>query len=52
MKLSDAGITNIGVMSRYGFHIQRTAPLEIFENGKPLTLARYPNNVRKHTQTW
>jgi len=48
VKLSDAGITNLGVISRYGFHIQRTAPLEIFENEKPLALARYPNNVSRH----
>lgn len=42
--LGEVGITDLGVLSDYGFYIQRTAPLEIFENGKPLTLARYPNH--------
>ncbi|KAL3858274.1 hypothetical protein ACJMK2_012870 [Sinanodonta woodiana] len=41
--LPDAGITNYGKINEYGFYITRAAPLEIFWNGEPTRLARYPN---------
>ncbi|XP_052086585.1 uncharacterized protein LOC127723909 [Mytilus californianus] len=42
-KLSAAGITDLGQIVPYGKYILRQAPLEIFENGFPLTLSRWPN---------
>ncbi|XP_063405884.1 uncharacterized protein LOC134689845 [Mytilus trossulus] len=42
-KLSDTGITDLGQIVPYGKYILRQAPLEIFENGFPLTLSRWPN---------
>ncbi|KAK3585348.1 hypothetical protein CHS0354_004618 [Potamilus streckersoni] len=43
--LPDAGITNYGKINEYGFYTMRAAPLEIFWNGEPTRLARYPNQV-------
>ncbi|XP_022320151.2 uncharacterized protein LOC111122626 isoform X1 [Crassostrea virginica] len=43
VKLSDAGITDLGHLTSYGFYTLRQAPLEIFYNGAPLRLARWPN---------
>ncbi|XP_052072927.1 uncharacterized protein LOC127711025 isoform X3 [Mytilus californianus] len=43
VRLSDVGITDLGTLQTFGFHSKHLAPLEIFENEKPLTLARYPN---------
>ena len=42
--LKDAGITNYGKQVPHGYKIIRTAPLELFYNGTPLTVARYPND--------
>ncbi|KAK6183836.1 hypothetical protein SNE40_006427 [Patella caerulea] len=42
--LPDAGITDYGTMSVYGFYRERIAPLELFINGNPLRLARWPND--------
>ncbi|XP_062596121.1 uncharacterized protein LOC134257535, partial [Saccostrea cucullata] len=43
VRLSDAGITDLGQLTPYGFYTIRQAPLEIFYNGAPLRLARWPN---------
>ncbi|KAK3099176.1 hypothetical protein FSP39_000560 [Pinctada imbricata] len=43
MKLSDAGIHELGQMHPYGNEVTRIAPLEIFYNGEPLVLAHWPN---------
>lgn len=43
VKLSAAGITNLGQLTPYGFYKTRHAPLEVFYNGAPLRLARWPN---------
>ncbi|XP_061184339.1 uncharacterized protein LOC133192335 [Saccostrea echinata] len=43
VKLSDAGISDLGQLTAYGFYKIRQAPLEIFYNGEPLRLARWPN---------
>ncbi|KAK6183837.1 hypothetical protein SNE40_006428 [Patella caerulea] len=43
--LPDAGITDYGVMSVYGLHASRIAPLEVFINGSPLRIARWPNEL-------
>lgn len=45
VRLSDVGVTNLGTITDYGYYIKRLAALEVFENNKPLTLARYPNKV-------
>ncbi|KAK6189983.1 hypothetical protein SNE40_001939 [Patella caerulea] len=42
--LPEAGITDYGKLSTYGFYTHRTAPLEIFINGNPLHLAEWPND--------
>ncbi|KAK7483437.1 hypothetical protein BaRGS_00025377, partial [Batillaria attramentaria] len=45
LDLASAGITDLGTLTSYGFHIYTyTAPMEIFINGKPLQLAEWPNN--------
>ncbi|XP_064613281.1 uncharacterized protein LOC135477059 [Liolophura sinensis] len=46
LKLTEAGIplTQLGHLGKFGFGVQRTAPLEVFYNGKPLRLARWPND--------
>ncbi|KAK6189830.1 hypothetical protein SNE40_001817 [Patella caerulea] len=41
--LPDAGITDYGKLSSYGFYVHRTAPLEVFINSQPLHLAEWPN---------
>lgn len=44
VNLSDAGINDFGQLSPRGFgRPGKTAHLEVFFNGQPLTLARYPN---------
>lgn len=51
MNLSDVGITDLGHLTSYGFYQNREAPLEVFYNGAPLRLARWPNegfiNIRQ-----
>ncbi|XP_067672286.1 uncharacterized protein [Haliotis asinina] len=42
--LPSVGIANYGHLSSYGWYIYRHAPLELFINGEPLTLARWPNH--------
>ncbi|XP_046575811.1 uncharacterized protein LOC124283828 [Haliotis rubra] len=42
--LPSVGITNYGHLSSYGWYVYRQAPLELFINGEPLTLARWPNH--------
>ncbi|XP_052084615.1 uncharacterized protein LOC127721850 [Mytilus californianus] len=42
--LPEVGITDLGEMSTFGYYTRRTSWLEIFENDRPLTLARYPND--------
>jgi len=44
MDLNKAGITNYGKQQPHGYKVIRTAPLELFFNGKALTVARYPNS--------
>ena len=42
--LKAQGITNLGALRRRGFGVgTSSAPLELLANGKPLTLARWPN---------
>ncbi|XP_041349420.1 uncharacterized protein LOC121368738 [Gigantopelta aegis] len=41
--LPDAGITDYGHVSRFGFGSTRTAPLELFINGNPTRFAQWPN---------
>ncbi|XP_071134151.1 uncharacterized protein [Mytilus edulis] len=43
VRLSDVGVTNLGTITDYGYYIKRLAALEVFENNKPLTLAKHPN---------
>jgi hypothetical protein len=44
VNLNDLGISNLGKHTQYGHAISVTeAPLELFINNKPMTLARYPN---------
>ena len=38
-------ITNYGSIHRYGMYYPRIAPLEVFVNGEPMRLARWPNQV-------
>ena len=42
--LKKAGITDLGKEQAHGYKLIRPAPLELFYNGAPLTVARYPNN--------
>lgn len=43
--LKAAGITDYGTLKRIGFGLSGSpAPLEVFADGKPLTLARWPND--------
>ncbi|OWF40931.1 hypothetical protein KP79_PYT15959 [Mizuhopecten yessoensis] len=42
-RLSDAGLSHLWDLSDYGFYKDRTAPMEIFYNGAPLRMARWPN---------
>ncbi|XP_053375483.1 uncharacterized protein LOC128547283 [Mercenaria mercenaria] len=41
--LRDLNITNFGKMEKYGTGGRRSSPLEVFYNGQPLHLARWPN---------
>jgi hypothetical protein len=41
--LNGHGIADYGELRIGGFHIYRVAPLELFVDGKPMTLARWPN---------
>ncbi|KAL4224002.1 hypothetical protein ACF0H5_017459 [Mactra antiquata] len=41
--LPDLHITDYGQIKPYGSGIHRGAPLEVFFNGKPLTIAQWPN---------
>ena len=43
--LPDAGITDFGHITSFGFGTTRTAPLELFINGKPTRFAQWPNEV-------
>ncbi|XP_060064703.1 uncharacterized protein LOC132545051 [Ylistrum balloti] len=42
-RLSDVGLSHLWDLSTYGFYIERNAPMEIFYNGAPLRMARWPN---------
>lgn len=42
-RLSDAGLTHIDDLTEYGFYKEHSAPTEIFYNGAPLRMARWPN---------
>jgi len=43
--LTQNGITNLGTFQRYGYDIPVTpAPLELFYQGQPMTLARWPDS--------
>ncbi|ESO95404.1 hypothetical protein LOTGIDRAFT_232078 [Lottia gigantea] len=44
VNLKDVGITDFGRLEKFGFYSRRTAPLEVFINGKPLRLAEWPDN--------
>ena len=44
MDLPKAGITDFGKQVPHGYKVIRTAPLELFYNGKALTVSRYPNS--------
>ncbi|XP_048247750.1 uncharacterized protein LOC124120284 [Haliotis rufescens] len=41
--LPSAGISDYGNITRFGFYTTKTSWLELFVNGNPLHLARYPN---------
>ncbi|XP_033748256.1 uncharacterized protein LOC117333194 isoform X2 [Pecten maximus] len=43
-RLSDAGLSHLWDLSEYGFYKDRSAPMEIFYNGAPLRMARWPND--------
>ncbi|KAK7087271.1 uncharacterized protein [Littorina saxatilis] len=42
--LAAHGVTDLGNLTKFGFQISWTAPLEVFINGKALRLAEWPNN--------
>lgn len=45
INLFDLGIKNFGQLTKKGFGLRlRPSPLELFINGKPMQLARWPNN--------
>ncbi|KAK7496400.1 hypothetical protein BaRGS_00012322 [Batillaria attramentaria] len=41
--LTSEGITDLGQLNKYIYNQKGTAPLEVFINGKPLQLSRWPN---------
>ncbi len=43
IRLKDVGVTDLGVMRSRGFGRGGHAALELFFDGRPMTLARYPN---------
>lgn len=43
LNLTAAGINDLGILRNYGFGKTWNAPLELFINGRPLTLAEWPN---------
>jgi len=43
--LPDIGITDYGNNRAYGFYSSNPAPLEVFYNGQPLHIARWPDQV-------
>lgn len=45
VNLHQLNITDLGKMEPYGSGTRRNSPLEVFYNGQPLRLARWPNNV-------
>jgi parallel beta-helix repeat protein len=46
LNLHSIGISNFGKRVQHGFGMPMTAsPLEVFFNGEPLTVARYPNDA-------
>ncbi|XP_046360205.2 uncharacterized protein LOC124137802 [Haliotis rufescens] len=44
INLPSVGISDYGNLSSYGWYVYRQAPLELFINGQPLTLAKWPNH--------
>ncbi|XP_053376463.1 uncharacterized protein LOC128547518 [Mercenaria mercenaria] len=44
VNLRDLNITNFGKMDKYGSNARRSSPFEVFFNGQPLHLARWPND--------
>ncbi|XP_053376466.1 uncharacterized protein LOC128547522 [Mercenaria mercenaria] len=44
VNLHDLNITNFGIMDEYGSYRHRNSPLEVFYNGQPLQLARWPDD--------
>jgi len=43
VNLREHGINDLGTLKAGGFHIHSVAALEIFIDGRPMTLARWPN---------
>lgn len=43
VNLSAQGVGNLGTLKPRGFNLRATAPLELFYNGEPMTLAQWPN---------
>ncbi|XP_060569893.1 uncharacterized protein LOC132728287 [Ruditapes philippinarum] len=43
VNLHDLGISDFGKMEPYGLNVHRNSPLEVFYNGQPLQLAKWPN---------
>jgi len=43
VRLFDHGITDLGALEPRGFNLRAVAPLELSYDGRPMTLARWPN---------
>jgi len=51
VNLREHGITDYGTLKPGGFHIHSIAALELFINGRPMTLARWPNEGQPLART-
>jgi len=51
VNLREHGTTDFGALKPGGFHIHSVAAMELFINGRPMTLARWPNRDQRLLRT-
>jgi Right handed beta helix region len=51
INLWSRGITDLGTLKPRGYHLPNTSALELFINGRPMTLARWPNRDQPLART-